>query len=286
MSPAWKRFLLAASVVLYVGLTACLSAHYGAPYASGFRALRHWLEGGTPLRLSASAPAPGRPFTIRMARLDLALASPDREIPLITLNDVRIGYSLARLLFGELRLDFQARAAGGRLRGRFSADLWGDREMRLELLEADLPQFALSLPSGQGAIAGRLQARAVVLGKQGVIPTGGQGEVLIADGRLKGMTLPAFPFTDLDFERLEAKFSLETGQVLLERFRVEGKTGGLQMAGRVRDYARPVLELKGEGWMGPDGRKGPRAGFRVFGPALAPRFEITSTTLPGAPPSR
>ena len=175
---------------------------------------------------------------------------------------------------------FDAVTAQGHISGRASYHLTGKNEVHILVEEIDLPDFNLNEPTGKGGINGHLTGTIEVLGLGKIIPTGGQGTVTIASGRLHDLNIPDLPLTELNFDSMEIKFKLDKTQIMIEKMSMESQQGGFTLSGRIQNYRRPVLHLNGSAHMGPADKPILTTSFRITGPIFKPEVKVFSTKGP------
>ncbi len=284
MNGLLKKSALAGAVLLYVLAVTLTALHYRFPYQAAFEAARRTLEARSPLRIAYDGIQPGLPLTYEITGLAVSARTPAGDIKLADIDRVRLRLGFFSLLTGRASLAVKALAGQGGLNGQVDYRLWGNRELRLVLDNIDLPDFSLAQPSGQGAIQGRLAGSLTVLGAKGVVPTGGQGSLVIGPGRIDDLQLPQLPISSLEFDRLSLEFKLQPNVVELTGLQAEGQQGVLSLSGRINDFQNLRLSLAGSARLGSAEQPLAQADFRVLGTATNPRVKITSMKGPGGLP--
>ena len=204
-----------------------------------------------------------------------SLLGSDAVVPLFGFQRVSLDLEPLSLLTGRLSAGLLARTGTGRARGRLDYRFSGDRDFQLKVEELDLPDFAVAWPQGV-SVKGRLLGRVTVIGQGQVLPAGGRGSIRIESGRIDGLKIPGLPPAGLKFDRLVFEFRLGRGLAIVDRLKIEGPQGGLELTGRINDFNNPRLDLMGSAHLGSGEQPSARLRLRLTGPASRPQIKVTS----------
>ncbi|MEW6262527.1 MAG: type II secretion system protein GspN [Thermodesulfobacteriota bacterium] len=275
------KALLILLLAVFFTAVAGLAAFYHFPFGPAVREIKREIEAAGPLRLEFDAPEIGRPFSVILNRLNASLAFPEGRLPLFQAARLNLDLKPWRLAWGRIGLNLNMESAQGRLKGWLEAGIAGQREIRLDLEEIVLPAFSLADPQQRMSLSGRLEGRARVMGRAEVMPTAGQGRLAITGGRLTGLNVPGLPFSQLDFDRLEAIFKLDSRQVTLESLKIESRQAEVELKGLIQDYRRPRLALTGRASLLMNGQTLAGLDMSVTGPLTKPVIKTSAPLKPG-----
>lgn len=281
--PFFKLLLVPALVVYVLGIIV-LAVHYKFPYRPAALALKSQIEAMGPLRLSFDGPRPGWPLTIYVDRLTIGLALPEGNWQVLKIDQLRLKLSPFSLIFGKFRMTFTWRSGPGRTTGHLEYQVTGERDLKIELDELDLPGLTWSDPQGQGSLQGRLRGKMTIIGQGEVIPTGGYGAIDLGPGKLEGLKVPNLPISNVDFDKLEARFKMDKQQVTIEKLEMDGPQGAFTLQGWMKDYRRPQISLTGQARLGPIQQPLARGDLRLTGPLTQPVVSVTGLKGPGGVP--
>jgi type II secretion system protein N len=277
--------LLAAGLVVYILAVAALAVHYRFPYHRAALAGLAQLHSSTPVRVTFRGPEPGLPLITKAENVDLGWVANKENHTLLFFEQARFRLQPLRLLTGRLGLGFQAQAGKGRVAGRLSRRLMGQRDFEIHVVEMDLPDFALAIPGGRGRVEGRLTGRVDLTGQNRLDGIAGTLAIAMGPGRLTELNLPDMPLTELDFDTFSLEARLEKGRLAVEKCQMTGPQGSMTLNGQVRNImSRPLLELAGTAYLGPAEKPMMRTTFRISGSPANPRVQVSGDQgRPGFP---
>jgi type II secretion system protein N len=280
MDKSIRTVLIVAGVLVYCLIVAVLAAHFRFPYAAAARNATEQIEKAGPVRIEYSGLKPGRPFVVKTEKLCLGVETPAGRLEVVCLDEVSISPRFLSLLTGNLGVDFRLSGGNQKGRGYALADLPGAGNVRIEVEDVYLPDFSVIDPQGQGSLRGPLKGRMVIEGRDGVIPSGGEGVIEIGPGRIEGIQAPQLPFQGIDFDRAVLEFHVEGQQIRVDKLEVESPQAGMLLSGRIRFLRTLEVNLSGEVRLGPSDNPTATAVISVVGPMNRPRINVTNMRLP------
>lgn len=274
MERPFAKILFVLGLILFVIVVALVAVHYKFPYRQAAKVAVTRAEAATPIRLGFDGPYPGYPLFYHLKRVTVDLAMPSENFPLFYFDRVRFKLEPLRIAARRIKVDFLAWSGKGKVNGWVEYLPTGNRDFKLQINNIDLPDFIMADPKGRGTLQGHLRGHMTVLSTNGVLPTGGEGELEIGPGNLSDIKYPNVPIKQLSFERLNLKFKLERNLMIVEDFKLEGKEGSAQITGRIQNFKKPIIDLKGTGVMGPVEKPLMSAEFQISGPLNHPVSKV------------
>ena len=271
-----RKILIALFLAVYVLILGLVVAHYRFPYSATAAYLKNRAEATGLVKIEFPAVETGIPFNIGLKGLDVGLAESSEIVWLLRSDEVKISIKPSHLLWGRIYGDWQARGWGGKIKGRFEYKPFGSRDYYLALEEIDFPDFSFTRTAGQASMVGPLRGQAIIHGRDQVFPTSGKGKFTMGPGQFTGRPLPELPKEELAFDQLEITFSLTDRELVVENLSVDGPKIELRLDGKIVNFIKPVLELKGSIRFGSDVRKASKLNFRLTGPLAKPRLGLGS----------
>ena len=270
------KILVALFLAVYVLILGLIVAHYRFPYSATAAYLKNRAEATGLVKIEFPAVETGIPFNISVKGLDVGLAESNEIVWLLRSDEIKISIKPSHLLWGRVYGDWQARIWGGKIRGSFEYKPFVGRDYYLALEEIDFPDFSFTRTAGQTSIVGPLRGQAIIHGRGQVFPTDGKGKISMGPGRFTGRLLPELPKEELAFDKLELKFTLTDRELVVESLSVDGPRIELRLDGKVVNFIKPVLELKGSIRFGSDARKASKLNFKLTGPLAKPKIGLGS----------
>ena len=274
-----KRLVPVLLTIVCLFALALLAVHYRFPYEPALKLAVQGLEQQMPVAVRFEKPKALSPFRVEVPGLRILLAVAGAERELISGKRLLVAYRPFSLVFGKLPADWIFETDGGRIDGRCQYHPLSGL-ITAEVTNIDLPDFAFREPGGQGALKGRLSGRLVISGHAGRFPESGEGRISMTNGRIDNLQIPQFPFTSIDFTRLEASFKLEKDQRPIIRVLMDGPQAGVTLTGTVDGFQNPRINLTGSARVGPAEQPMAEADIRVTGPLFQPAVNILSMKSP------
>ncbi len=271
-----RNILIALFLVVYVLILGLIVAHYRFPYSATAAYLKNRAEATGLVKIEFPEVETGIPFNIGLKGLNVGLAESNKIVWLLRSDEIKISIKPSHLLWGRIYGDWQAKVWGGKIRGSFEYKPFSGRDYYLALEEIDFPDFSFTRTAGQTSLVGPLRGQAIIHGRDQVFPTDGTGKITMGPGRFTGRLLPELPKEELAFDQLELKFSLTDRELTVESLSVDGPKIELRLDGKIVNFNKPVLELKGSIRFGSDARKASKLNFRLTGPLSKPRIGLGS----------